>query len=219
MSRYIAILILFVAATAANAQCQSCQSCQSCDMNSCQSCQQCQQQPQQQFQPQVIYRPQPQQEQEQEYVQQPAPPVNPPLPAPPQPTTPPIQPPAPTVDPAAKAEQDNQLKEITDRQSAIEKSLLDLKGKGCDCGPKWTEINAQVLSLSVEMKDCKTTVANLVGVVNELKDKPAVIKPWFIRVRNPKSGAVTEYAQVNQGQYVTIDLEPTSEPALVAPKP
>ncbi len=56
------------------------------------------------------------------------------------------------------------------------------------------------------MKDCKSTVTNLVGVVNELKNKP--VKPFYIRVRNPASGAVTQYSEVNPGQYVTLDLEP-----------
>jgi hypothetical protein len=33
-------------------------------------------------------------------------------------------------------------------------------------------------------------------------------KPFFIRVRNPKTGEVSPYATVNEGQYVTLDLVP-----------
>ena len=33
-------------------------------------------------------------------------------------------------------------------------------------------------------------------------------KPFYIRVRNPHTGAVTEYTPVNPGQYVTLDLQP-----------
>jgi len=36
-------------------------------------------------------------------------------------------------------------------------------------------------------------------------------KPFFIRVRNPKTGAVSPYATVNPGQYVTLDLTPQDQ--------
>ncbi len=204
MSKYLAILILFSAGTLAHAQCQSCQSCQSC--NQCQMYQdpgQCQSCNQQSCQPRVIFRPQPApQPTDWQQPDEPQPAVNPPLPPPPAVETPamptavpgppgPQGPPGPKGDPAT-----------------------------CDCGPKWTEINAQITAIKTDMAECKSTVTNLVSVVNQLKDiKPEPPKPFYIRVRNPKSGAVTEYAEVNQGQYVTIDLEPTSEPALVAPQP
>ncbi len=184
-----------------NGQCQSCNQFQDCQQ--CQSPQSCNQS----FRPRIIFRAVPPAPPQQNQDWQSVPPMQtsdqpaplPALPSPPPVQTPPMPPMPGPVGPQGPAGPPG-------------------KDAACDCGPKWTEINAQVLTLQNDMKDCKTTVNNLVNVVNELKDKPANIKPFYIRVRNPKSGAVTEYAEVNQGQYVTIDLEPTSEPALVAPK-
>lgn len=103
--------------------------------------------------------------------------------------------------------------------------------KGCDCPEKWAsfntwkgEVNTQLNQLSSQ----STTITNInqrmtaieqaeqpkVPTVGEVADEVLRNqKPFHIRVRNPKSGFVTEYSAVTPGSYVTIDVEPTSEPA------
>jgi hypothetical protein len=111
-------------------------------------------------------------------------PVAPPVQTPP---LPPQQPPAPTIDTKALEQQQKEIIELL--KANLEK---------------------QEQSILVQ-QSVASSVSNLTIQQLTPPSQPAT-KPFFIRVRNPKSGAVTEYAQVNQGQYVTIDLEPTSVP-------
>lgn len=50
--------------------------------------------------------------------------------------------------------------------------------------------------------------------LDEIADEVATRqKPFYLRVRNPHTKATTEYAEVHPGEYVTLDLEPISQPA------
>lgn len=111
----------------------------------------------------------------------------------------------------------------------------------CPCGPKWTEINARITTIENEMKDGKVAITNVVGVVNELKDrkpKPATLNfigadgkvvataivtpgaatditlpPINFRVQDQRgAGFSTDYQPARLGSFVTLPFGPAKNP-------
>lgn len=101
----------------------------------------------------------------------------------------------------------------------------------CECEPKWTAINARIDALASEMNDAKTTVNNLVTVVNELKANQAKSpsldeivaaveknrQPPRLRVLDPQGKYTTEFITLRDGtdNDIIIDQRFTTGSTLV----
>lgn len=109
--------------------------------------------------------------------------------------------PQPTIDPEAWEEWEQQQQQLKEGQAQLQQQLQSLvvkvesiegkQGPPGPPGPKGDpgatpQINYQELADNIQIVD----------------------KPFYIRVRNPKTGEVSPYATVQDGQYVTLDLVP-----------